>query len=536
MIRSQPWWQTSVVYQIYPRSFQDSTGNGIGDLAGITRRLPYLSQTLGVGAIWISPFYRSPMADFGYDVADYTDVDPLFGNMDDFDALLARAHDLGLRVIIDWVPNHTSDEHAWFRASRSSRDDPRRDWYVWRDRKSDGSVPNNWLSYFGGSAWEWDAGTEQYYLHSFLAEQPDLNWRNPGVQAAMFEGVRFWLDRGVDGLRIDVAHLILKDPAFRDNPPTPGNHYLPFKDHGEYDRQLHLYDKGHPDTHSVYRELRALLDSYVPERFAVGEIHVADLDDWASYYGAAHDELHMPFNFALIHMPWTAAAIRQHVEQIESAVPHGAWPNYVLGNHDETRLYDRVGPERMRLAALLLLTLRGTPTIYYGDEIGIPDAPIPPERQQDPHGRRQPGAGRDGCRTPMLWDRSPNAGFTPDPKAEPWLPLSSGWRQGNVETQLERPDSLLNLTRRLIALRQSEPALQVGAFKSLEGTPGDVFGYSRDHEGRRLIILLNFSRHECALVSPTEGRVLLTTAHRERPSANAGGDIRLDPWEGLILG
>ncbi len=264
------WWQTGVVYQVYPRSFQDSDGDGIGDLPGITARLGYLADTLGVSAVWISPFYPSPMKDFGYDVADYCDVDPIFGTLADFDALLAAAHDRGLRVIIDWVPNHTSDQHPWFLASRSARDDPHRDWYVWRDRRRDGSPPNNWLSLFGGQAWTWDDATGQYYLHSFLASQPDLDWRNPAVQEAMFATVRFWLDRGVDGIRIDVAHFIMKDPELRDNPPAPTDAGLRFKDLGEYEAQLHIHDKGHPDVHRMYRDLRQLHDGYGGDRFAVG--------------------------------------------------------------------------------------------------------------------------------------------------------------------------------------------------------------------------------------------------------------------------
>ena len=533
--RGHPWWQTTVVYQVYPRSFQDTTGNGVGDLAGISRRLPYLAETLGVGAVWISPFYRSPMADFGYDVSDYTDVDPLFGTLEDFDALLARAHDLRLKVIIDWVPNHTSDQHPWFVASRSSRDDPKRDWYLWRDARPDGSVPNNWLSFFGGSAWEWDEATQQYYLHSFLKEQPDLDWRNPAVREAMFEGVRFWLDRGVDGLRIDVAHVILKDPAFRDNPPVPDDHHHPFKSHGAYDQQLHLYDKGHPETHDVYRELRTLLDAYQPQRFSVGEIHIADWKEWASYYGAELDELHMPFNLALVHAPWNAQSIRRHVEQVEAAIPDGGWPNYVIGNHDEIRLHERIGPEQLRLAAVLLLTLRGTPTLYYGDEIGMPDAPIAPHEQLDPHGRAQPGAGRDGCRTPMQWDGTPNAGFTVAPDATPWLPLSPGWREENVEAQLGRPDSLLNLYRELLVLRRAEPALQVGDFVSLNELPDGVFGYTRAHDGDAFAVLLNFGPGQRTVTSPFAGTAALSTARAVRSAVAADERLALAPGEGLIL-
>lgn len=292
-----PWWQTAVVYQIYPRSFQDTTGNGVGDLPGTTSRLDYVSETLGVDAIWLSPFYPSPMADFGYDVSDYTDVDPLFGSLTDFDALLAEAHDRGLKVIVDWVPNHSSDQHAWFLESRSSRDNPKRGWYTWLDAKPDGSAPNNWLSVFGGSAWEWDEATEQFYLHSFLKEQPDLNWRNPEVKAAMLDTLRFWLDRGVDGFPIDVAHFVMKDAQFRDNPPAVD------ADRGvhshEYATQQHASDQGHLNVHDLYREIRAVIGGYA-ERFSGGEIHLDDWSEWAGYYGAALDEIHMPFNFSLV--------------------------------------------------------------------------------------------------------------------------------------------------------------------------------------------------------------------------------------------
>jgi glycosidase len=328
------WWQRGVIYQVYPRSFCDSTGNGVGDLPGITSKLDYLADTLGVDAIWLSPFYRSPMADFGYDVADYTAVDPLFGTLADMDQLLAKAHQRDLRVIVDLVPNHTSDQHPWFIESRSARDNPKRDWYVWADARADGSPPNNWLSVFGGEAWEWDTATGQYYLHSFLKEQPDLNWRNPEAREAVFEVVRFWLERGVDGFRIDVAHYIMKDPEMRDNPPNWDLNLAIHRSLGAYDSQIHLYDKGHADVHHVYRELRRLLDSYSAERprMSIGEVHLFDWQEWASYYGQDLDELHMPFNFHLLKVLWQVPAIRETVAGVEAAVPPGGWPNYVLGN------------------------------------------------------------------------------------------------------------------------------------------------------------------------------------------------------------
>ncbi len=523
---ARSWWQDAVFYQVYPRSFQDSTGDGTGDLAGITARLPYLAETLGVGAVWVSPFYPSPMADFGYDVADYCDVDPRFGTLADFDELLATAHDLGLRLIVDWVPNHSSDRHPWFVESRTSRASPKRDWYVWADPRPGGGPPNNWLSLFGGPAWEWDAATGQYYLHSFLASQPDLNWRNPEVQEAMFGTVRFWLDRGVDGFRIDVAHFIMKDPELRDNPPAGGGE-LVFKDHGEYELQEHVHDKGHPDVHRVYRDLRRLLDGYIPERFAVGEIHVWDWQVWASYYGDG-DELHMPYNFSLIHAPWEARVLRERIEAQEAAVPSWGWPNYVLGNHDEPRLATRFGPQNVRLAAMLLLTLRGTPTLYYGDEIGIRQVDIPDEEQQDPWGRQVPGMGRDGGRTPMQWDGSPGAGFT---TGEPWLPLNDDWPSNNVAAQLANPGSLLNLYRELLALRRARRALREGSFRSVDA-PDGVLAYQRETDRERLLVALNLTnRHQDVAVEA--GRVVLSTVHAR--AAEVAGRVALAPREGVVV-
>ncbi|MDJ0925813.1 MAG: alpha-amylase family glycosyl hydrolase [Acidimicrobiia bacterium] len=529
----EPWWQTTVIYQIYPRSFRDTTGNGIGDLPGITEKLEYLTETLGVGAIWISPFYPSPMADFGYDISHYTNVHPMFGTLADFDELLASAHDRKLKVIIDWVPNHSSDQHPWFIESRSSRTNPKRDWYVWHDPKPDGSEPNNWLGSFGGSAWTYDEPTEQYYLHSFLPEQPNLNWRNPEVQEAMFDEVRFWLDRGADGLRVDVAHFVMKDPGFRDNPPVPEDWAEVFKSHGAaYDSQLHIHDKGHADNHLLYRDLRALLDSYSPERYSVGEIHIADWDEWASYYGEELDELHMPYNFMLVHSPWQADEIATRIAALEAAIPPGAWPNYVLGNHDDTRLASRIGRHQARTAAMLLLTLRGTPTIYYGDELAMLEVEIAPEDQLDPWGRNTPGAGRDGCRTPMQWDASANAGFAPA-GATPWLPLNEDWRESNVANQLDDPASILNLYRALLAYRKESAPLLLGSYDRLD-SPSGSFLYRRSHENATVLVALNFTAEPLTAELPTEGTVVLTTEPGEIAAARPCM-VELRPYEGVII-
>jgi glycosidase len=528
-----PWWKTGVVYQIYPRSFQDSNGDGIGDLPGILARLDHLVK-LGVDALWISPFYPSPMKDFGYDVSDYTGVDPIFGTLGDFDRLLAAAHDRGLRLIVDWVPNHSSDQHPWFQASRSSRNDPHRDWYIWRDPRPGGAPPNNWLSHFGGPAWTLDRRTGQCYLHSFLEEQPDLNWRNPELRRAMIDSLRFWLDRGVDGFRIDVAHYILKDPEFRDNPPNRGASQF-HRSTGEYGAQLHLYDRNHPDTHDVYREIRRLLDSYPTPRAAIGEIHLFDLADLVSFYGTNLDELHMPFNFTLLATPWKAEAVRGAVEAMEAALPPGAWPNWVLGNHDEPRVASRLGAEGARAAMVLLLTLRGAPTLYYGDELGMENIAVPKERVQDPWERRVPGQGlgRDGERSPMQWDGSLNAGFT-RPAATPWLPLASDAAARNVESEAREPESMLSLTRALLALRRARPALHRGAYRALSGAPAGAFAYLREEGADRVAVLLSFDERPLRVELGEPASALLLSTH---PGAalKGPGAYELRPGEGVVL-
>ncbi len=533
------WWQKGVVYQIYPRSFMDSDGDGIGDLNGIIQRLDYLSNTLEVDAIWLSPFYPSPMADFGYDVSDYTNIDPIFGNLEIFDQLVRGAHEQGLKIIIDFVPNHCSDQHPWFLESRASRKNPKRDWFIWKDAKPDGSPPTNWLSVFGGPAWEWDQKTSQYYLHSFLKEQPDLNWRNPQVQAAMFDVLRFWLERDVDGFRIDVAHFILKDPEFRDNPPKPKATRAMHKSLGEYDSQIHLYDHSHPDIHSIYRDIRRLLDSYNDDqpRVSIGEIHIFDWKKWSSYYGSKLDELHMPLNFQLLGIDWRAPMIRQIVDSLEEVLPPGAWPNYVLGNHDEIRLISHLGLQGARLAAMLLLTLRGTPTLYYGDEIGMNNVDIPPDKQQDPWGRRVPGLGRDGCRTPMQWDKNLHSGFSAPDTVRTWLPVSENYQKINVELQLNQPDSILNLYRKLLAYRKMTPALQIGNYLPIDGINDDCFAYHREHPSHPpLSVVLNFSDRDIrlSLAEQGSGEIAIST-HLDRDEKVDLTELHLRKFEGLII-
>jgi alpha-glucosidase len=394
------WWQKGIIYQVYPRSFQDSNGDGIGDLEGIRRRLDHIVD-LGADAVWISPFYPSPMADFGYDVSDYKNVDPIFGTLADFDRLVASAHRRGLRIILDFVPNHSSDQHPWFLESRSSRDNPKRDWYIWRDANPDGSPPNNWLSEFGGSAWTWDAVTQQYFYHAFLKEQPDLNWRNPAVQEAMLDVMRFWLERGVDGFRVDAVHHLVEAEHLHDNPPNPAWR----QGDSPARRLIRLYSLDQEETHYAIETMRRLSDSYGEDRLLIGEASLP-IDQLMRYYGVSAPGFHLPFNFHLIKSAWKPDVIARLIEDYEGALPQDAWPNWVLGNHDRPRVSTRIGARQARVAAMLLLTVRGTPTIYQGEELGMADVFVPPDRVQDPWEKNVPGLGlgRDPERTPMQWD------------------------------------------------------------------------------------------------------------------------------------
>ncbi|MDX6807305.1 alpha-amylase family glycosyl hydrolase [Terrihabitans rhizophilus] len=519
------WWKTGIIYQIYPRSFQDSDGDGIGDLNGIRRRLPYLAE-LGVQAVWISPIFVSPMADFGYDIADYTGIEPMFGTMADFEALVAEAHGLGLKIILDLVPNHTSDQHDWFRESRSSRENPKRDWYIWRDGR-DGGPPNNWISNFGGSAWAWDEATGQYYYHAFLAGQPDLNWRNPEVRAAMHDVLRFWLDRGVDGFRVDVIWHLMKDPDLRDNPENPA--YMP--NQPDISRLLQEHSADHPDVHDVIVELRRVVDEY-DERVLIGEIYLP-LDRLMAYYGRDLDETHLPFNFQLLQTAWNARDVARVVEEYEAALPPGGWPNWVLGNHDQPRIAARVGEEQARVAAMLLLTLRGTPTMYYGDEIGIGRVAIPPDRVQDPWEKNEAGLGfgRDPQRTPMQWDRSAHAGFS---TAEPWLPLAEDWPMRNVAALSGNQQGILSLYRTLVRLRQEHPALVLGSYEAVTVTD-QVLVFARTAGDERLVVALNFSGQRQTVTLPQAGLTPLCSTASMPLQPFGSAELTLEPNEGLIL-
>ena len=483
------WWHKEIFYQIYPRSFQDSNGDGIGDLPGIIQRLDHL-KWMGVGAVWISPIYPSPMADFGYDISDYTDIHPIFGTLDDFDTLVSEVHKRGLKLILDLVPNHTSDQHPWFIESRSSRDNPKRDWFIWKDAKPNGEYPNNWLSVFGGNAWEWDEKTEQFYYHAFLKEQPDLNWRNPQVQEAMFDVMRFWLDRGVDGFRVDVMWHMVKDDQFRDNPPNPD-----YQQHmSTYEQLMPVYSTDQPEVHKIIRKMRKLLDSY-EERMMIGEIYLP-ISKLMRYYGTDNKGANLPFNFQLLTRQWDAPQIAAAIDEYEGALPEKGWPNWVLGNHDHPRIVSRIGKEQAMVAAVLLLTLRGTPTIYYGEEIAMRDVSIPFNKIQDPQGINMPGKNlsRDPARTPMQWSNDRNAGFS---FRQPWLPVDNNYQRINVQAQKYDPHSMLSLYRRLIRLRQKEPSLIKGRYAPIH-SDRQILAYSRKEEGEdEFLILLNLSHRPC---------------------------------------
>jgi alpha-glucosidase len=522
---SYSWWRVGAIYQIYPRSFQDSNGDGVGDLDGVRRRLDYLVW-LGVDAIWISPIYPSPMHDFGYDVADYRDVDPIFGSLKSFDHLIDAAHARQIKVILDFVPNHTSIIHPWFIDSRRSRASEKRDWYIWRDAAADGGPPNNWLSNFGGSAWAWDEATGQYYYHAFLAEQPDLNWRNPDVRAAMHDVLRFWLRRGVDGFRIDVVSDVIKDAAFRDNPLNP----TWTLGEPEICRLSPTYSTDQPEAHDVVAGFRRVIDEF-DNRVLIGEIYLP-IERLVAYYGENLMGLHLPFNFHLLSVDWTPPDVAALIETYETALPKGGWPNWVLSNHDRPRAAARVGQEQARVAAMLLLTLRGTPTLYYGDELGVGHVEIPPDRIQDPCGKRDPSLGRDPSRTPMQWDASPFAGFSTH---APWLPLTPDYETRNVEVMRHDATSILSLVRSLLHYRRRSAALKEGEW-SLLSQDSSILAYKRGWGEYSIIVVLNFSGLPRIWSNPAGGepRIAIST-HGDRRAEAVGTTVHLRANEGLVM-
>jgi alpha-glucosidase len=480
------WWKHEVIYQVYPRSFQDSNADGVGDLRGIINRLDYLAS-LGIGTIWITPIYPSPMCDFGYDISDYEGIHPLFGTMKDFDELLEQVHHRGMRLLMDLVPNHTSDQHPWFIESKSSRDNPKRDWYIWHDGGPDGGLPNNWRAAFGGSAWEWDDKTKQYYYHAFLKEQPDLNWRNPEVQSAMFDMMRFWLRKGVDGFRIDVLWHLIKDDQFRDNPINPD--YQPWM--ATADELLAVYSTDQFEVHDIVKKMRAVLDEF-GDRIMIGEIYLP-ISKLVTYYGRDNNGVQLPFNFQLITLPWSSQKISAAILEYEAALPPGGWPNWVLGNHDQPRIASRVGWHQARVAAVMLLTLRGTPTIYYGDDIGMRDVPIPRDEVQDPQGLNMPdkNLSRDPSRTPMQWsDENEYAGFT---NVKPWLRVDRTYRINNVKVEEYDPHSMLSLYRKLIRLRNNEPSLRLGEYHPLYADHQLISYIRKVEDSDAFIVVLNLT-------------------------------------------
>jgi alpha-glucosidase len=530
-----PWWQDAVIYQICPRSFADADGDGVGDLRGIIAHLDHLNDgtpnSLGVEAIWLSPIYPSPGYDFGYDVADYCDIDPLFGTLADFDLLVAEAHRRGIRVVMDMVVNHTSHEHPWFVESRASRMSPKRDWYIWHDARPGGGRPNKWESVFGGRAWEWDEATGQYYYHMFLKEQPDLNWRNPDVRRAVMQAFRFWLERGVDGFRLDVVNAYFKDADLRDNPSKLGIR--------GYDRQAHVYDMDRPELIAVYRELNTLLREY-GEHMAVGEIMEATHAKVARYSAAGL--LPLAFNFEFTNQPWRAGAFAGAIARCEAALGEAGWPCYVLSNHDVPRHVSRYGGrfavERAKLAAAMLLTLRGTPFLYYGEEIGMRNGHIARAQIQDPPGKRYWPiyGGRDPERTPMPWSAEDGAGFT---GGRPWLPINPDFRSINVAAQRDDPRSVFAWYRQLIWLRKSSVALRRGSYRTLLGAPRRAQVYLREAPGQTMLVALNFSPHR---VQVQFDAPLRDGAWRQRAGTHAAAHerlhsegMRLEPHEACIL-
>ena len=520
------WWRSGVLYQIYPRSFADSDGDGHGDLQGVIEHLDHLAW-LGVDGIWMNPINPSPNADWGYDVTDYTSVDPAFGDLGALERLVARAGERGIRVILDLVPNHTSDRHPWFLDARSSRTARHRDRYVWADARPDGSPPNNWVSVFGGSAWTLDEATQQYYLHNFLPEQPDLNWWNEEVRSAFDDVLRYWFDRGISGFRIDVAHALVKDLELRDNPIATADDHEQARALG----QRHEFNMNRPEVHDVLRRWRAIADTYEHDPILLGETWVPDLTALMRFYGNGSDELHLALNVPFVFAE-LGPQMRAIVEQEEAAIPEKAWPTWTGSNHDAGRFATRWcdGDDRkIRAALVVLLTLRGTPVLYYGDEIGMPEGSVTRDRLRDPVGVRgwPHDPGRDGARTPMPWTAGPGGGFT-RPSVEPWLPAGDTSLR-NVADQRDDPASVLRLTRDLLSLRRARADLKVGGYSTIEAPEG-IWAWKR---GEWTIVALN---HTASPVDAPlgEGDVLLSSRPDRRPERVAER-VRLEPWEALVM-
>jgi len=524
------WWKHGVFYHIYPRSFNDSNNDGIGDINGIIQKLDYLSD-LGITAIWISPIYTSPMQDFGYDISDYWNIDPIFGNLEDFKHLLIEAHERGIKIVMDLVMNHTSHHHTWFLESRSSKDNPKRDWYIWRDGRKK-NKPNNWRSAFGSSAWEYDNTTGQYYLHSFFREMPDLNWRNKELRKTFFNGVRFWLDLGVDGFRLDVINMIVKDKKFRNNPLFFGIPWI----------QKHVYTRNRPKSRRITHLLRKLLDEY-DDRMCVGEIYALPPGDPATaadYLGSGDDSVHLAFDFSLMFQPWNARKFYTCLKNWYGHIPQNGWACNVLSNHDLFRSINRFGRkrhlyEKSRLMAVLLLTLKGTPFIYYGEEIGMTNGQLRKNQIADPLGKRfwPFFKGRDRARTPMQWTSENHAGFS---KHTPWLPVNQNYSELNVEVESGTPDSILNFYKKLICLRNDTENLQSGDWVPVIKGEKGILAYLRNLNNKKILVLLNFRRRSgnIFLPDPVRGNVLIST-HRKEGTVFKTGEDHIYPYEATVI-
>jgi alpha-glucosidase len=525
------WWKHGVFYHIYPQSYCDSNSDGIGDINGIIRKLDYLSE-LGITAIWLSPVYESPMVDSGYDISDYKKIDPQFGTIDDFKCLLKEAHERGIRVVMDLVMNHTSHLHPWFVESRASRDNPKRDWYIWQDGLN-GKKPNNWRAAYGKSAWEYDDLTGQYYLHTFFREMPDLNWRNKEMRKAFFGEVRYWLDLGVDGFRLDVINLIVKDKKFRNNPIYFGIPWI----------QKHLYTRNRPKSLKITRQLRNLLDEY-GDRMSVGEIYTLPPGNPATaadYLGSGEDSLHMTFDFSLIFQPWSARRYYKCLNNWYRHIPRDGWACNVLSNHDLSRSITRFGKkrhhlEKSKLMAVLLLTIKGTPFVYYGEEIGMTNGRLKKNQIVDPLGKQfwPFFKGRDRARTPMQWNPAINAGFSIH---TPWLPVNKDYLELNVKVESRDPDSVLNLYKRLISLRNDSPALQCGEWIPVMKGERGILAYIRSLRDEKIVVILNFrsTKGKINFSYPEKGIVILST-HRQKGTLIKASEVSLYPYEGLVIG
>lgn len=535
------WSNVNAIYQIYPRSFKDTDSNGIGDISGVIDRLDYIKggkDALGIDAIWLSPFYPSTMADFGYDITDYCDVDPLFGTLNEFKRLLEDAHARQIRIMIDFVPNHTSFKHSWFLESLSSRTNSKRDWYIWRDPQPDGSAPNNWLSIAGGSAWEYDKTTNQYYLHSFLKEQPDLNWENAQVRQAMKEVIDFWLSMGVDGLRVDAVRWMAKDQSFADNPLNPDYHD---EQNDPYGAQIHTYSQSGPQLLEYLTELVANVERY-DDRILLFEAYPdlsggRTLSDRNRQYldlYKINPEVAMPFNFEGLFTDFSADSFRKFVDGFQSSLPNNCMPVYCFSNHDQSRIVSRFGRQQSRLISMLQLTLPGLPVVYYGDELGMEDVPIEASQVQDSFEKQNPGhgLGRDPQRTPMQWSAEEYAGFS---QAKPWLPVANDSIRYNVASEMDDKKSFLSLYRNLLGFRDRSDVLRDGTYVSLQESNDQIFAYAREKGDERVVIILNISDEMSSFELEDSAEVVLSTDGSRQIGRQSESIINLAPYEALIV-